>query len=143
MPEAQMKLTGGPAIVVIVLLTAFAVFRYSTMKSTLSTEAAEVLKTWLSARYAAAELDRIEASGNGLPTPEQTDALLRTAQVEIASVSARGSRDDIVVRAEIRVAGGPPPDGQSVRYYHMTHSLATGWRLKRETWKWAYYLKLL
>ncbi len=142
MPQARVKLSGRSAIVVVVLVVAFAVFQYATMKSTLSTGATDELKTWLAARYASAKLNEINRTNGGVPTPEQTAELLRTSQVEIASISSHGRGDNIVVRAEIRVAGGPPPDGKSVRYYRMTHSMATGWHLKGETSKWSYYLKL-
>jgi hypothetical protein len=46
------------------------------------------------------------------------------------------------VKIEIQVAGKDPPDGKRVRYYKMSHSTVTGWRVRRETTMLSYYLKL-
>ncbi len=46
-----------------------------------------------------------------------------------------------MVRAEILVDGGTPPDGRSVRYFRMRHSMVTGWRMRYEAHAVSYYLK--
>ena len=73
---------------------------------------------------------------------EVAEELLGLARIELPSIQARGRGDDVVVRVEIRVDGKEPPEGESVRYYRMSHSALTGWRVRRETTALSYYLKL-
>jgi hypothetical protein len=70
------------------------------------------------------------------------EELLSLSDVQFTSISARGRGDDIVVKVEIRVAGQVPPDGKPVRYFRMSHSTVTGWRVRHETTALSYYLKL-
>jgi len=57
-------------------------------------------------------------------------------------VEVRGRGDDIVVKVEVQVAGKDPPDGRRVRYFRMSHSSVTGWRMRYETSALSYYLKM-
>lgn len=66
------------------------------------------------------------------------DSLLIGQSVTFASVKARGASGDMVVRVEVLIDGEPPRDG-AVRYYRMSHSAVTGWRLRHEVHAWTFY----
>ncbi len=145
MAEMKTRLTGVPAILVLVVAVAAVIWRQSSMKASLDDEAASEINQWLVMRYAADALAKHVGHG-GLDDASSLDRaaldeILASRQVEIVSIDARGQPDDIVVRVEVRVAGKEPPDGRSVRYFRMSHSLATGWHLRYETGAWSYRLK--
>lgn len=48
----------------------------------------------------------------------------------------------MVVRAEFLVDDRPPAEGENVRYYRMSYTTITGWRMKQPTTALAYYLKV-
>ena len=50
--------------------------------------------------------------------------------------------DDVIVKVEIQVDGGPPPDGGAVRYYRMRYRGLSGWTVARRTSVWSYRLKM-
>jgi hypothetical protein len=62
--------------------------------------------------------------------------------IELTSVSAHGWRDAMVVRTEISVDGGPPPDSQPVRYLFLTTKLEGGWMVLSESDSYRYYRAL-
>jgi len=68
--------------------------------------------------------------------------ILARDRVTFRSIKAHGALDDIVVRADIRVDGGPPPVGDRVRYFRMHYSTITGWIMDYETTVVAYYLNI-
>jgi hypothetical protein len=63
--------------------------------------------------------------------------------VEFVSLSARGWRDAMVVRSEISVNGGTPPDSQPVRYLFLTTKFDGGWMVLSESDSFRYYTALL
>lgn len=139
----QIKLKGLKALAALLVIGAVAAGKLAMERQTLETEAAEELKFWLSSEYLGeglAEFDSVAAMGEE-EARAMTDELLRRAEVEFTDISARGRGDDVVVRVEVRVSGGDPPDGQRVRYFRMSHSALTGWRVLRETWALSYYLR--
>ncbi len=74
----------------------------------------------------------------GLPAqPPEVPAVV--PQVEFVSLSAHGLRDAMVVRTEISVDGGPPPDGQPVRYLFLTTKPEGGWMVLSESDSYNYY----
>jgi len=144
----EIKFSGPSAIVAILVLAvvfgSLAAFQYSARNRTLESEAVEVLKTWIIADYARAQLPQLEqmAKDPSTDTAELEGMVqnLSRDSVQIVSIKARGKGDDIAVCVEIEVNGGPPPDGRRVRYYGMTHSMVTGWHYDMEISKWSYYL---
>ncbi|MBD3242215.1 MAG: hypothetical protein GF331_16605 [Chitinivibrionales bacterium] len=145
MSDTKARISGLPAVLILVAIAAFGLWRRASMKASLNDEAAAELKGWLAARYAAEALGKHTRGGTIDASEldrEALDEVLRSGQVEIVSIDAKGDPDDVIVRVEIRIAGEEPPDGKSIRYYRMTHSLATGWYVRRETGKWSYRLKL-
>ena len=67
--------------------------------------------------------------------------------VEFTSMAARGSMGGggaIVVRAEVTVDGGPPPDGRSVRYFWVSRKFdSDAWMVMSETDSYRYFMALL
>jgi hypothetical protein len=65
--------------------------------------------------------------------------------VEFTSIAAHGRMDApaILVRAEITVDGGPPPDSRSVRYFRVTRKfMEKGWMVVGESSPYFYYREL-
>lgn len=142
--EIQFK--GFKAVVVLLVAAALFVGKYSMERRTLEEGAADQLKFRLRGEYLGQGLTEFDvaelADAGDEQARAQADELMSLTEIEFTEMSARGSGDDVVVRVEIRVAGGDPPDGESVRYFRMSHSTLTGWRVLREVPATSYYLKL-
>jgi hypothetical protein len=63
--------------------------------------------------------------------------------VEFVSLSAHGWREAMVVRTEVSVGGGTPPDGQPVRYLFLTTKVGGGSMVLSESDSIRYYVALL
>lgn len=66
--------------------------------------------------------------------------------VEFTSIAAHGrmGASVILVRAEITVDGGPPPDGRSVRYFRVSRKFTgDGWIVVGESDSYLYYRELV
>ena len=146
MTNPQINLKGWKAIPLILVVLAIVGYKYYAMRATLDTQATEELKFWLLAEYSRKALD--DPKWKNLDAMSRSEAdraskdLLGLAKIDIKSIGARGKDDDIVVRVEIEVDGKAPPDGKSIRYFHMKHSTITGWKMKRDAHWISYYLKL-
>lgn len=124
------ELRGWSAVVVLVAVVAFGAWRTQAARRSLDTDAREQVEMWLKARYARMALAEV---GEGTPTEEQVQRILASGRVEIVSLEARGTAGDMVVKAEATVDGEPPPDGEPVTYWRMTHSALTGWTVESST----------
>ncbi len=64
--------------------------------------------------------------------------------VEFTSIAARGKMDGRVtlVRAEVTVDGGPPPDGRPVRYFRVSGKFTGGWMVIGESDSYSYFMEL-
>jgi hypothetical protein len=140
--ETRIELTGWKAIVVAVLILGVSGNRVYSRFQTVSDDGRGALREWLVKDYTGrgpkALAQRVAAYHAGVP-----DALdLQPASiphVEFVSVSAHGLRDAMVVRTEISVDGGPPPDGQPVRYLFLTTKPEGGWMVLSESDSFNYY----
>lgn len=65
--------------------------------------------------------------------------------VEFTSIAARGKVDGSVtlVRAEVTVGGGAPPDSRPVRYFRMASKLGGGWMVVGESDSYGYLMQLM
>lgn len=138
----KIQLTGRKALVVLFIVLAIGGYRYYTRQTTVDAGAKEKIQTWLFSEYARKALGKIKTEGIENLTEAEVEGVLNLEKIQIKSIKARGRRDDVVVRVEFMVDGKPPPDGKSVRYFKMRHSLITGWSMKRNTTALSYYLKL-
>lgn len=138
----KIKLKGWSAVAALVVVAAVIGGKLMLERSTLETEAMEKLKFTLQGEYGSQLLHDVEP---GQLTYEEMEAkateLLALEEIRFTSIKARGRGDDVRVRVEIEVAGKAPPDGERVRYYKMSHSRVTGWRVRREITALSYYLK--
>jgi hypothetical protein len=146
--SAQIKLTGGKAVAAIAAVIAVVAFQFIVRSSTLDTEAAAQIKLHLAADYARhhlPEIQRAAQSPSAASVDEVTEmvATIDPENIDIVSISARGSGDDIVARVEVEVNGGDPPDGRRVHYFKMRYSSLTSWTVRHSTTALSYYLKLL
>lgn len=113
----KIELKGGTAVVVLAVIVAVGGGKFLMERSTLEAEAAEKIKFWLRGEYLDLGLKDLDP---GQLTEEEAERaaeeLLSLGNIVFTSVGARGRGDDVVVRVEIEVSGGPPPDGKRIRY---------------------------
>ena len=143
----DIPLTNKQGAIVVLLIVAFVAWRVHAVRTEAPGAVREPLRNALAIEYA----------GHGLPSVEESvaaqdleslskrfsnlDATRET--IEIASVSARVSDEDgVFIRAVVRVNGGDPPDGRSVRYFLFSHSSLTGWSCQRDATAFEYYTTL-
>jgi len=79
----------------------------------------------------------------GLPIEPVPELVQR--DVEFTSIGAHGKigAHETLVRAEITVDGGPPPDGRAIRYLRISRKYGGGWMVVGETTSHLYYNELL
>jgi hypothetical protein len=83
-----------------------------------------------------------KASG-GAPS-ERATSVTATPHVDLALVGAHGSKDIIVAKVKVRVNGGPPPDGRSIRYLDLMRSSTDGsWQVVADSDAYHYMMSLL
>ncbi len=139
----KIELKGWSAVLAIVVITVAVVGKSMLERSTLESGAAELIRLQLRGEYSARELAGVDVSKLSEAEMEAAaEELLALNSIALTSVSARGGGDDVIVKVEIQVAGGDPPDGKRVRYFRMSHGAVTGWRVERETTALSYYFKL-
>jgi hypothetical protein len=141
MAGTRIELTGWKAIVAGLLLLGWFGVRVYLHLPKVTDEGRETLRTWLVKDY----------TGRGPRDVAQRLADYRAGKpmqpldlpaVEFVRVSAHGWRDAMVVRTEISVDGGPPPDGQAVRYLFLTTKYEGGWMVLSEIDSYRYYRAL-
>jgi len=146
MGETRIELTGWKAILVAVLVLGFTGYRIYSRFPTVNDDGREALRTWLVKDYTGrgpkALAQRVADYRAGLP---DRPAAVPTEEprVEFVSLSAHGWRDAMVVRSEVSVDGGQPPDGQPVRYLFLTTKVEGGWIVLSESDPFRYYTALL
>lgn len=140
------RVHGWKAIAVLLVAAALGVFYQVRMRSTLSTEAVEKLRPFIVARVAGDALREMGGRSFEEMSPGERDALAARLpaadRVEIRSISAHGTGERVVVRAEVLVDGKPPPDGKTLRYYSMHYSTLMGWSFDQEVGALSYWLEL-
>jgi hypothetical protein len=145
MAEIRVELTGWKAIVAAVLFVCMFAVRVYLHVPKVPDEGREELRTWLVKDYTGRGprdlAQRVADYRAGKPVqPLDIPAVL--PDVELVSVSAHGLRSAMVVRTEISVDGGPPPDGQPVRYLFLTTKYEGGWMVLSESDSYRYYRAL-
>jgi hypothetical protein len=139
----ELKVTGWKAIVVLIAIVAFALYRFQAARETLPTDGADEIKLWLTSEYISAGLPALEQAvdaNDSIAVTAMANEILSRDRVTFRTISARGALDDLVVKVDIRVDGGPPPVGDDTRYFRMHYSTVTGWIMDYETNAVAYYL---
>jgi hypothetical protein len=138
-PSAGITLRGWPAVVALVIVAGLYGLTFVVSRRALDDKALEQIRHQLRGEYTAALLPGVDPSH---PDPDAVARLTALERIEFASVSVRGFGNDVIVRVEPRVDGEPPPDGRDVRYYRMSHSALTGWRVRHQSTAWRYYTRV-
>jgi hypothetical protein len=144
--ETRIELTGWKAIVVAILILGVSGYRISTRFRTVNDEGQQALSEWLAKDYTGrgpkALAKRVADYRAGV-RDQPLDPPAVEPHVDFVSLSAHGWRDAMIVRTEISVDGGPPPDGQPVRYLFLTTKYEGGWMVLSESDSFKYYEVLL
>jgi hypothetical protein len=144
--ETRIELAGWKALLVGLLILGVSGYHIYSRFQTVSDDGRSALRESLVKDYTGrgpkAMAKRVADYRDGLPDrPMDVPAVL--PHVELASISAHGLPDAMVVRTEISVDGGPPPDGQPVRYLFLTTKPEGGWMVLSESDSFNYYEILL
>lgn len=148
MAEYRIQLRGWQALVGILAVVAFTVVQIYARIRPVNEAMKEALRTELLNDYSGRgpkDITRLVAEARaGLPVEPLPPVVQRN--VEFTSVAARGSFTTgiVVVRAEVTVDGGPPPDRRAVRYFRMERKFGeAGWLVLGETSSYIYLRELL
>jgi len=136
---ASVTLKGWKVIAFLVVAALYTVARYYNRQQSLESAGREAVRSWV-----ALESQRASLASHGLdaaPDSAELAELLRSRDIEINEMTGRGVGDNMVVRVVISMHGGPPPDGRSIRYFRLVHSLLTGWRVLGESTALRYYTR--
>ncbi|MBN2308451.1 MAG: hypothetical protein JXR94_05735 [Candidatus Hydrogenedentes bacterium] len=140
----QIPLFSKRGIAILAVVIALAAWNIYVVQKEAPEAVIEPLRHALAAEYGRAALPGIQASlaeNDQAGVTEQVDELLANMDgIEVSDVSARGTGDEICIRATIRVNGGPPPDGRTVRYFLFSRSTLVGWMYQRDASAFEYYL---
>jgi hypothetical protein len=140
--ETRIELTGWKAIVAAMLIFGVTGYQVYSRFQSVSDGGQQALREWLVKDYTGrgprALAQRLAAYRAGVPDaldlPPASDP-----HVEFVSLSAHGWRDAMIVRTEISVDGGPPPDGKPIRYLFLTTKYEGGWTVLSESDSSRYY----
>lgn len=91
------------------------------------------------------DVARLVAEAREGSTVEPVQPLVQR-DVEFTSIAAHGKIGGFVtlVRAEVTVDGGPPPDGRPVRYFRMSSKFSDdGWMVLGESDSYSYWMQLV
>jgi len=118
--EIRASFRGWPAIAVLGAILASPVANALIARSALPEGGVEAVRNGLSLEY---RLNRLAGLDPRALTQEESEALgrdlTRLENVELRSVKAKGWLWSRVVRVEVSLDGGPPPDGRDVRYLYL------------------------
>jgi hypothetical protein len=146
MGETRIELTGWKAVAVLVAILGVTGYRICSRFPTVIDDGREALREWLVKDYTErgprALAQRVADYRAGLPDRPLAPPAAEP-KVELVSLSVHGWRDAMVVRSEISVDAGTPPDGQSVRYLFLTTRVGGGWMVFSESDSFRYYTALL
>jgi hypothetical protein len=147
MAESSIELRGWHAVVVLAVILGVSGYRISARFPNVPSDGRDTLRKWLvddyEGRGAAALKQRVADYRAGLPDRPPVAPPTVEPQVEFISLAAHGWRDAMVVRSEVTVDSGPPPDGRPVRYLFLTTKVGGGWMVLSESDSFRYYTVLL
>jgi hypothetical protein len=142
----RIELTGWKAIVAVALFLGVSGYRVYSRLQTVNDNGREALREWLVKDYTGrgpkALARRVAAYRAGVQDALDIPAVPDPA-IEFASISAHGWPDAMIVRTEISVDGGPPPDNLRVRYLFLMTKVGGGWMVLSESDQFNYYEILL
>lgn len=135
-------LTGGRAIGALALGVAVLIGRGVVLRGSLEDSGRQAIIAHLKGDYIRQAMAGVTVGTNPSADTAVGRAALRADSITLASVALHGFGSTVVARVEPRVAGGPPPDGRTVRYIRLKHSLVTGWMVWTDSDAVMYWLTL-
>jgi hypothetical protein len=145
MDQYTVTFRGWKAIAVIALIVAVYGLRVYSRIQKVDEDGRNVLQAWLLKDYNGQGprdiMRRMQDYKAGLPV--QPMKAIEPMNIDFPVLSAHGSASEMVVKVEISVDGSPPPDGQPIRYFHMSHDADRGWSVSSETDSFWYYRTML
>jgi len=145
-PETRIELTGWKAIAAVAVFLAIAGIRISMRFPAIPEDGRETIRIWLVNDYEGRGPRAVAQAVSGYRAGLSVDLPKRPAiepRVEFVSLQAHGWRNAMVVRAEVTVDGGPPPDDRVVRYLFLTPKYDGGWMVLSESSEYRYYEALV
>lgn len=146
MAETRIELSGWKAISVLALILAVTGFQVHSRFRSVSEDGREALRQWLVREYEGRgpkALAKLAADYRAAVRVDPEPLPAVEPKVEFVSVSAHGWEDTMVVRTQVTVDGGPPPDDRPVRYLFLTTKPGGGWMVFGESDSFQYYRVLL
>ncbi len=147
MAEYNFQLRGWHALVGIVALLGFAGIQMYLRVRTVDDGMRDAVRERLLSEYSGRgpkDVARILAEAHeGSPIEPVPEMVQR--DVEFGSIAAHGRIGALatIVRADVTVDGGPPPDGRSVRYFRVERKfMGDGWMVVGESDAYLYYREL-
>lgn len=148
MPEYSFQLRGWHALVGIMVLVIFAGIQMWLRVRSVDDEMRDAVRVELLNDYSGRgpkDVARLVTEAReGSPVEPVREVIQR--DVEFTSIAAHGKIGGPVtlVRAEVTVDGGPPPDGRPVRYFRVSRKLmGGGWMVVGESDSYLYYRELV
>ena len=141
----EIQLTGKTAIIVAIIVIAFGIFNYSKMQKSLDNAAKKEIITYIQfeiLREYVPSLTEAVKTGDPAVTELSEEMLRKKDSIQIVSIKARGSKKDVIIKAEVLIDGKIPSNGKSIKYYSCEYSNLLGWRVNYETSSFSYHLKL-
>jgi hypothetical protein len=146
MAEYNFQLKGWHALLAIPLLLGFAGIKMWMHVRTVDDALRDAVRAQLLNDYSGrgrSDVARILAEARaGSPTEELPPLVQR--DVEFTSIAARGvfAGQREIVKVEITVDGGPPPDGRALRYLRVSRGLEGAWIVDGEADSYSYFMEL-
>jgi hypothetical protein len=147
MAQYNMQLRGWPAVAAIAVLAGITGVQIYLRVRPVDDAMRDAVRVELLKEYSGRgpkDIARFVAEARaGLPV-EPVPALVQR-DVEFTSMAARGTMGGaIVVRAEVTVDGGAPPDDRPVRYFWVSRKFeGDGWLVMAETDSYRYFMALV
>jgi hypothetical protein len=144
--EYRIQLSGWQAAAVGLLVIGVVTYQCVARIQSVDDVGRDTIRAWLVREYQGtglrqqlrAYLQR-KASVQEEPAPPSTPE----PEVGFVSLSGHGSKDIMVVRVQVRVNNGPPPDGRTVRYVDLMRRTDGRWMVFAESDGLHYYWMLL
>ena len=138
MSENQFTLRGWHAVVALALVLGWSGVELWYHMRPVDDAGRQAIQEWLLRGYrgetAQDLLRKLEDAKAGLP-PEPAPPPM---DVQILSASGHGGTSHMVVKVEVTVNGGPPPDGRSVRYLYVSRNFDDTWSVLGNSSAYAY-----
>jgi hypothetical protein len=138
MPDNRITLTGWKAVAFLAILFAWGGAQLWYHIRPVDDAGRQAVQAWLLRGYrgeTAHDLLRklADAQAGLAPAPEPPPM-----DVEIVSASGRGGTSHMIVKVEVTVNGGTPPDGQSIRYLYVSRNFDDTWIILSESNSYSY-----